>query len=108
MTATNNFDGPEWDALRTLFGAYLHQDWKEMYGDAWGAVGEFRSLELPDYVSRAADQVRLFLDSDYDEEELDAITGQLGSYYYPPGGGWTYRGWLTELEGFLRGLPATP
>lgn len=102
MTTTNNFDDPGWDALGVLFSAYLHQDWKEMHGDAWGAVNKFRSLESPEDVKRAADQVHALLEHDYDEGQLDEITGQLGSYYYPPGGGWTYRGWLTELERFLR------
>lgn len=84
------------------FSVRLHQDWKEMSGEAWGAVSEFRAIESADYVRRAADQVRMLLNSNYDEDQLDAITGQLGSDYYPPGGGWTCRGWLTELEGFLR------
>ncbi|MPZ64014.1 MAG: hypothetical protein GEU83_00305 [Pseudonocardiaceae bacterium] len=88
--------------LLTLFGAYLHQDWKEIYGDAWTAVSDFRSVEPADYVARAADQVRRILEADHDEAQLDAITGKLGSYYYPPGSGWTYRGWLTELEKLLR------
>lgn len=105
MAASNNVDSPEWDAIRTLFGAYLHQDWKEMYGDAWGAVDEFRTLEPPDYVNRAADQVRALLDSGYDEDRLDEITGHWGSYYHPPGGDRTYRDWLTELERFLRARP---
>lgn len=103
MTDTNSYRGPEWDALWTLFGAYLHQDWDfDYHGDAWEAVRDFRSSEPADYVARAADQVRRILDGDHDEAQLDAVVGQLGSYYHPPGGGWSYRSWLTELEKFLR------
>lgn len=106
MTEVNDYNGPEWDELSQLLGAYLFQGWDAEYGDdAWDAVRDFRSGYPAEDVARTADQVRLLLDGDHDEAELDSITGKLGSYYHPPGDGWTYRGWLTELEKFLRADP---
>jgi hypothetical protein len=101
-TMTEICSGPEWDELWTLFGAYLNQDFPEEYGDVWNAVRHYRSeTNLADVV-RAAEQVRCILAADHDEEQLRAVTHQLGVEYYPPADGWTYREWLTELEKVLR------
>lgn len=102
MTDTSTYSGPEWDELWTLFGAYLNQDFPEEYGDAWNAVRDYRSDTFATGVARAADQVRRILDGDHDEAQLDAIIDRLGIEYDPAADGWTYRGWLTELERFLR------
>jgi hypothetical protein len=102
-TMTEIYSGPEWDELSALFGAYLNQDWQDEYGnDVWDAVGSFRSGESATAVTCAADQVRRILDADHDEEQLRAITDHLGIEYHPPADGWTYNGWLVELEKFLR------
>ena len=54
-------------------------------------------------VKRAAAQLRELIEvtRDLDEEELGELTGQLGSNYYPPGGGQTEREWLAEVLGIL-------
>jgi hypothetical protein len=102
VTDTNGYDGPEWDELSQLFGAYLHQDWQDEYDDVWDAVRDFRSGTSALRVAAAADQVRRILDVNREEARLDAIIGRLGIEYDPPKDGWTYLGWLTELEKVLR------
>jgi hypothetical protein len=94
--------GQEWDEVRTLFGGYLHQDFAEDYGDMWGAVRQYCAESSSVSVIVAAEQISEILEQFDDEERLDSVTGQLGSSYYPPGVGQTYREWMTELERFLR------
>jgi urease accessory protein UreF len=94
---------PDWDALGTLFGAYLHQDYDAEYKDAWGAVKAYRSENSSSFVSRAIAQIDRLLEELKTEEELERASQRLGSAFYPPGTGWTYRDWLTEVARILRG-----
>lgn len=107
MTETgSNIDRLTAPDLWTLVGAYLHQDWDFEYGDdVWDAVRDFRDGTSAHRVVDAADQARRILDADHDESGLKAIFDEMGLGYHPPGDGWTYRGWLTELEKFLRSNP---
>lgn len=102
MTDASTYDGPEWDELSTVLGAYLYQDWSFEYDTMWDAVRDFRDSEPAPVVAAVAVQVRRILDADHDEAELETVLDQLGIEYNPPGDGWTYRDWLTELEKFLR------
>jgi CdiI immunity protein len=94
--------GNEWRNLRTLFAAYLHQDFIEDYGDEWGAVRRYCADATKSDILAAADELKNILDSTQDEHELEDIADRLGSFYFPPGAGQTYRGWMTDLERFLR------
>jgi hypothetical protein len=85
-----------------LFAAYLHQDFIDDYGDEWGAIRQYCADATKSDVLAAADELKNVLDSIHDERELEDIADRLGSYYYPPGVGQTYRGWMTDLERFLR------
>lgn len=96
-------DRPTAPDLWTLIGAYLNQDWDLDYdNDVWEAVRDFRSGTSAPRVAGAADQARWILDGDWDEAQLKAIFDHMGLGYHPPGDGWTYGGWLTELEKVLR------
>lgn len=93
---------PEWDALWTLFGAYLNQDLDDLYGGPWEAVASFCQGDPASAIADAADEVRRLLDLVEDEKQAEEAVGRLGLEYRPPGDGWTYRGWLAELEKVLR------
>jgi hypothetical protein len=108
MEDASSHRGHEWDEVRTLFGGYLHQDFAEDYGDVWGAVRQYCAESSSASIVVAAEQVRELLERFDDEEGLDSITSRLGSSYYPPGVGQTYRGWMIELERFLRAASTSP
>jgi contact-dependent growth inhibition (CDI) system CdiI-like immunity protein len=93
---------PAWDALWTLFGAYLHQSFDLEYKDVWAAVRAYRSEGSPSQVESAIEQVDRLLKGLRTEEELRHAVEELGSYYYPPSEGLTYRDWLTRVEKVLR------
>lgn len=95
--------GAESRQLSRILGAYLNQDWPDDYGEnVWDVVRDFCSSEPSDTITSVADQVLSILDSDYGEMELKSIFEQLRLEYYPPGDGCSYRGWLVELERFIR------
>ena len=84
-------------ALQTLLDCYLHEDWSLDYPGFWDAVDDFTDGE-----PQAAPQLRA--DVDYvlgqcqGEHDLQQALRELGSSYYPPGGGWdSYRAWLLAV-----------
>lgn len=95
-------DDAHWDALWTLFGAYLHQDFPDVHGDPWNAVTSFCAEGPASTILDAADQVHEVLGMAESEDQAAKAVDLLGADYYPPADGWTYRGWLAELERFLR------
>jgi hypothetical protein len=92
----------EWDEIQTLFGGYLNQDFPEDYGDAWNAVRQYCVDSTTANIATAVDELKEILERFHDEQQLEAVAAQLGSEYYPPGAGQTYREWMTELGAFLR------
>ncbi len=106
MDQPDNTDPSASPELAHLFGAYLYQSWTAEYDDVWDAVRDFCSDESVEGIRRTADQVRQLLESESDEARLKSATDKLHLYYYPPGISQTYRGWLCELEAFLRAQAA--
>jgi hypothetical protein len=80
----------------------LHQDSTEEFGDEWNAVRQFCADGTKAQIIAAADELNEILDRFHDEVHLQEVADRLGSSYYPPGAGQTYRGWMIELERFLR------
>jgi hypothetical protein len=101
-------DHREWRELRTLFAAYLHQDFIEEYGDEWNAVRQYCADATAPYIAAAADELADILERFQDEKQLEDVADRLGSSYYPPGVGQTYRGWMTEVERLLRAASTAP
>ena len=101
MESPSSDRSDEWRELRTLFSAYLHQDFIDDFGDEWNAVRQYCAHATTSHVLAAADALKDILVRFHDETQLREISDRLGSSYYPPGVGKTYRGWMTELEQFL-------
>lgn len=89
----------EWQALWSLLGGYLHQDF-ETYGGAWRAVAAFETDAGAEERAAAAAGIRRLLVND-DEHHLMAATEWLGMDYHPVGDGWTYRSWLSAVAAHL-------
>jgi hypothetical protein len=102
MNAADTGGEPEWDEVRTLFGGYLHQDFPEDYGGPWEAVRQYCADSSAADMTLAANQIKEILERFPDEKQLSDVSDRLGSEYYPPGVGQTYRDWFVELERFLR------
>jgi uncharacterized protein (DUF2164 family) len=100
--------GNEWDEVRTLFGGYLHQDFIDDYGDEWGAVRQYCADATASHITAAADELADVLENFQNEKQLEVVADRLGSAFYPPGVGQTYRGWMSELERFLRAASTAP
>lgn len=88
--------------LRTLFAAYLNQDFLEDYGDPVAAVGAFCRSSDTERRTRAAREVHDILEANSDEEGVRRTIAALGLEYHPEAEGWQMRDWLAELERFLR------
>jgi CdiI immunity protein len=102
VTEADEEHSPQAEELAQLFRAYLNQDWASEYDNVWDAVRDFSSGHSAVAVGRAAEQVQRILEDTRDEARLESAVNQLGMEYYPPGEGWTYTAWLTELEKVLR------
>ncbi|MEJ2861422.1 contact-dependent growth inhibition system immunity protein [Actinomycetospora flava] len=92
----------EWRELRTLFGAYLHQDLHEEHGSPQQAVQDFCRESTPAQLEDAADQVHRLLEITTDDASAEKATDAFYLAYAPEHDGLTMRGWLTELERTLR------
>jgi hypothetical protein len=99
-----------WDALQTLLGGYLHEDFADVHGSAWGAVAEF-AREEPDYAPQLCREITELLSACTSEAELDSALVELGTCYLPAGDGWdSDRTWLLavadRVEQILHKTPA--
>lgn len=94
--------------LKYLLGAYFHQDWLHDYewdGEepTFGAVvRNFKATNPLNTVVRATQELEQFLALHLDEEEMRETLRKLGSAYYAPGGGQTFRQWLEEVAVILK------
>ncbi|MBN7443420.1 contact-dependent growth inhibition system immunity protein [Mycobacteroides abscessus] len=84
-------------ALELLLQAYLHQDFAEIYPDAWTAVDDYLTNE-PTRDQLAAEIARL-LEATASNEVLleETFYKKLGCEYYPPADGYSVRDWLAAL-----------
>lgn len=90
----------DFEALRELLGTYLHQDWHCDYTTVWQAVAAFARDE-PDQVPKLKSELARIIAAGKTEEELSELFDELGSDYWPPGGGLTHSDWLIELRARL-------
>jgi hypothetical protein len=100
----------EFEALDTLLGGYLHEDWADDYQDAWRAVDDFVQSE-PDYAPAIRADVDEVLARCGSEAELTLQLRKLGLAYYPASDGWvSKRTWLLvvadRVDQALRKSPA--
>jgi CdiI immunity protein len=99
-----------WDALETLLGDYLHEDYAYCHGTAWGAVDTFAQEERH-YASQLRIEITDILTACQSEPELERAVARLGLNYLPSADGWTsYRAWLLavadRVDDILRKSPA--
>lgn len=100
----------EFEALETLLGGYLHEDWADDYANAWQAVDDFTHAE-PDHAPALRSDVEEVLKRCGSEAELELQLRRLGLAYRPAYDGWdSKRVWLLavadRVEEVLRKSPA--
>lgn len=100
----------EFEALDTLLGGYLHEDWADDYADPWQAVDEFTHSQ-PEYAPAVRADVDEVLRRCRSESELTLQLRKLGLAYYPASDGWaSKRAWLLavadRVDETLRKSPA--
>jgi hypothetical protein len=87
----------EFDALETLLGGYLHEDWADDYPTALQAIDEFTHAE-PDYAPQIRADVNEVVRRFGSEAELAARLRKLGLVYRIQFDGWTsHREWLLAV-----------
>lgn len=85
------------EALDTLIGGYLNEDWYLEYGDPWLAIERFVLWE-PDYAPSVRADVVTVLDQCRSDAELEIIMDKLGLGYAVTTAGWeSYRAWLLAV-----------
>jgi hypothetical protein len=85
------------DALHTLLGAFLNEDFVLLYGDAWGAVEAF-AREEPDYSRQLRREITDVLTAYQSEAELEHALVRLGLGYLISYDGWdSHRTWLLAV-----------
>jgi hypothetical protein len=93
----------DWDALWTLFGAYLNRDYDTFGGGTREAIDEFCSFHSSSKIERAIQQIEtLISEFPEDEENLCEAAEKLGLEYNPESDNLTYYTWLTEAISILR------
>jgi contact-dependent growth inhibition (CDI) system CdiI-like immunity protein len=92
-----------WDALWTLFGAYLNRDYDTFGGGAKEAIVEFCRHHSSSIIERAVAQIEaLIANFSRDEESLCKAAEKLGLEYNPESDNLTYNDWLVEAVAILR------
>lgn len=82
--------------------AYLHQDWPDDYPDVWAAIDDFLTGATESDARRLVNEVGSILASTNSEDGLQKTfiwdPSGLLLQYYPPGDGYTTKGWLEDLQ----------
>jgi hypothetical protein len=98
---------PEWNALATLFGAYLYPDYDLDFKDWRHAVRDYRHGVAPTVVKQAINGIDVLLDNFSGDGDLERAVDRLGlEYGYHPADR-RYRIWLGEVADILRGKDFT-
>ncbi len=85
------------NALHHLADAYLHEDFADLYGSAWGAVDMY-AREESEYAPRLSQEIADLLATCTSESELESALDDLGLCYLPTGDGWAdSRTWLLAV-----------
>ena len=98
------------NALHHLADAYLHEDFVDLYGSAWGAVDMY-AREESEYAPRLSREIADLLATCKSEPEVESALVGLGLCYLPTGDGWAdHRTWLLavadRVDQILRTSPA--
>jgi len=98
------------NALHHLSDAYLHEDFADLYGSAWGAVDTYARNE-PEYAPELRRDITQLLSSCKTEAALEGALTRLDLGYLPTGDGWAdHRTWLLavadRVEEILHKSPA--
>ncbi len=98
------------NALRHLVDAYLHEDFADLHGNAWGAVGAYARDE-PEHAPQLRGEITQLLSACESESALEGALVDLGLGYLPTGDGWdSHRTWLLavadHVEEILHTSPA--
>ncbi|GAA4940355.1 hypothetical protein EV188_106278 [Actinomycetospora succinea] len=94
--------GPRRSQLRTLFAAYLNQDFVDDYGSPSKAVGAYCRTASDEHRMTTAQEVHEILRTADGEDGARQAVAALALEYHPEAEGWQMRDWLAELERFLR------
>lgn len=86
----------ELPALWLFLGAYLHQDWQDDYASTQEAFRDFLASE-PQDASAIRAELRTVLDSGRDEQALENLVRDCGSFYTPRNDGIATSAWLAGL-----------
>ncbi|HEX8305733.1 MAG TPA: contact-dependent growth inhibition system immunity protein [Jatrophihabitans sp.] len=86
-----------WESLETLLGGYLHEDFADLHGSAWGAVDTFARDE-PEYAPHLHREITDLIDAYRSESDLEGALVDLGLNYLPTADGWdNHRTWLLAV-----------
>jgi hypothetical protein len=86
-----------WDSLKNLLGGYLHEDFADLHGSAWGAVDDFAHDEL-DFAPHLRREITDLLSAYQSESDLEGALVHLGLNYLPTADGWdSHRTWLLAV-----------
>ena len=88
--------------LRTLFAAYLNQDFLDEYGSPSKAVSAYCRDSTDEQRMTAVQEVQEISRTAGDEEGVRRAIAAIGLEYHPEAEGWQMRDWLAELERLLR------
>jgi hypothetical protein len=87
----------EFNALGTLIGGYLNEDWYLEYGDPWVAIERFVLWE-PEYAPYVRADVTKLVTQCGSDEEVEHLMDKFGLGYDAPSAGWSsYRAWLLAV-----------
>jgi hypothetical protein len=86
----------DFPALWQFLGAYLHQDWRDEYSSPDMAFQDFLTGE-PTLAPLMAAELNAVLSSGRDEEDLERLVREGGSFYLPRNDGIATSAWLASL-----------
>lgn len=101
--------GEQFPKLKYLLAAYFHEDWLHDYD--WtgkepsyeAIVRHFKAENPTATIKQATRELEEFLKLPLPDKELEEVVAyNLGSAYYPPGSGQTYRDWLEAVLAILK------
>ena len=83
--------------MKTLLGGYLHEDFADFHGNAWGAVDAFVQNQ-PEYAPQLRRQITELISASPSEADLERALVVLGLNYLPTADGWdSHRTWLLAV-----------
>jgi hypothetical protein len=87
----------ELNALGTLIGGYLNEDWPEEYGDPWVAIERFVLWE-PGFAPAVRSDVDRVIAECTSDQEVEKVLDKFGLGYAATTAGWdSYGAWLLAV-----------